>query len=157
MNQKIIITRGLSGAGKSTWSKRFVEDNKDYVRICRDDIRFMLWNGDWTHDDKEVILARDTMIKEFLLKGYSLVLDETYLAPPRVKEINKVIGKYVWATHKHLDISIQDFIDVPIERCIANDSYRGKNRYVGEAFIREYYDNYVKPLLKNKGVVDWTI
>ncbi len=157
MNQKVIITRGLSGAGKSTWSKKFSEENPTYIRISRDDLRFMLWNGDMVNNDKEVIQARDSLIWAFIVKGYNLVLDETYLAPHRIEEISSWLNDARYALGIHLDIEIKDFIDVPLKKCIEQNKPRGKNRFVPEDFIREYHEKYVKPLLKDPGITEWTI
>ena len=41
MKKKVLILIGIPGSGKSTWSTEFVKENKDWVRINRDDFRFM--------------------------------------------------------------------------------------------------------------------
>lgn len=35
----VIITVGISGSGKSTWSTNFIKENPKYLRLNRDDIR----------------------------------------------------------------------------------------------------------------------
>ena len=39
--QQIIFTVGLPSAGKSTWAKEYSLKNKNYIRVCRDDLRNM--------------------------------------------------------------------------------------------------------------------
>lgn len=39
MNKEVIITVGVSGSGKSSWSTQFIKDNPNYLRINRDSIR----------------------------------------------------------------------------------------------------------------------
>ena len=157
MNQKIYITRGLSGAGKSTWTREAVQRFKNSIRISRDEIRFMLWNGDMVNDDKEVFFIRNSMMEVALKNGYNLIIDETYLAPHRVQQLNNLILAFATQMNKSFDIEIQDFIWEDIEKCIERDKPRGKNRHVGEAFIRSYYENYILPLRENIGVTRWTI
>jgi predicted kinase len=158
MNQQVIITRGLSGAGKSTWSLNFARNNPNFIRVCRDDLRFMLFDGDFKEEwETAVLQARNGIIVGALLTGYNIIIDEAYLAPHRVKEIKEILDVLHFHMKKHLDIKIQDFIDVPLEICIERDKTRGKNRHVGEKFIRDYHETYVKPLLKDKGVTEWTI
>ena len=38
-NQEIILLKGLPASGKSTWSKDFIKENPDYIRINKDDLR----------------------------------------------------------------------------------------------------------------------
>ena len=156
MNQKVIILRGLSGSGKTTWSNQFVKEHHDFMRVSRDDIDFMLSMDNYPkRKEKIVFRTRDFLVGQILGYGFNLVLDETYLSPHRVKDINSLLESYVRLTGKHLDVRIQDFIHVPMKQCIERD----KNRFfhVGEAFIRSYYKKYIIPLLKNPGRTEWTI
>lgn len=36
---EVIVTVGISGSGKSTWSREFIKNNKNSIIICPDDIR----------------------------------------------------------------------------------------------------------------------
>lgn len=158
MTRNIIITRGLSGSGKTTWSKGFVKKNPTYKRINRDDLRFMLYDGDFIAEEEFVVTeARDSLLLMLLDLGYNVVFDEPYLAPQRIQELNEALKRSAEMLQIDLSIQIQDFIEKPIEECIANDMPRGKNRHVGEVFIRDYYENYVKPLLVNPGKTRWMI
>ncbi len=158
MNQKVIITRGLSGSGKSTWSKKYVTEHKDFVRISRDDLRFMLHDGWLVENDDAVFGSRAVLIDFFLDEGKNLILDETYLSPKRIKELNDELEHYVrFFKPLMLDIEIKDFIDVPLATCLERNSSRSVNYFVPEKFIEDYYEQYVKPLLKDPGVTKWTI
>lgn len=156
-NKHIIICRGVSGSGKSTWSKHFVHTHQTYARVSRDDLRFMLVDGYMQRDDKSVFLARQAIITTLLFNGFNLVIDDTYLAPIRIKQLNDVFKRYVELTEEHLDIEIKDFIEVPLKTCLAQNKGRGKNREVPEEFIHEYYNKYVLPLLKRRGKTKWTM
>jgi len=156
MNQKVIITRGLSGSGKTTWSNQFVSGRSDYVRISRDDIDFMLSEKYYDKRKEELIFrTRDKLILLALTQGFNLVLDETYLVSHRVAQLNLALQSYVDLWSRHLDIEIKDFLHVPIEQCIERD--KSRFFHVGEKFIRDYHKKYIVPLLKDPGITKWTI
>lgn len=158
MNSKVFITRGLSGAGKSTWALEYARTHHKAVRISRDDIRFMLYNGDWKEEWEEAVnLARKALTRNYLRWGYEVVLDETYLNPKGIKEINTMLKNIAEFEKLVIDVEIKDFIDVSLEECLANNKPRGVNRFVPEDFMRRYYNIYVTPLLKDPGVTKWTI
>lgn len=158
MNQKVIITRGISGSGKSTWSKDFTRNHRSYIRISRDEIRFMLWDGYYTEEkEKAVLIMQKAMLYGALVSGYNLVLDETYLDPNRIKDINKTLQGHADVSKDVLSVRIQDFIDVPWKQCLERNKERGLNRFVPEDFILDYYEKYVVPLLKDRGVTEWEV
>lgn len=157
MSQQVIITRGLSGSGKSSWSKQWARENPNFRRICRDDLRFMMWDGDYSDEWEEaVVKTRDDLIWSALFDKHNVVLDEPFLLPKRIEELLLTLKDVAEAVGP-LHIKIQDFIDVPVEDCIAHDAPRGKNRHVGEQFIRDYYERFVKPLLEDRGETEWII
>lgn len=156
MNQKVIITRGLSGSGKTTWSQQFVKDNPTFARVSRDDIDFMLSENFYDKKKEALVFElRDYIVAHALASNFNVVLDETYLVPKRIEDLNGLLTIYVGVSKRHLDIQIQDFIDVPVEQCIERD--KGRFFHVGEKFIRDYHKKYIKPLLKNPGKTKWTI
>lgn len=77
---KLIITKGLPRSGKSTWAKEHVEKSGNYVRINRDDLRVMLHNDKWSPKNEEITIATQrAMVKAALLKGKSVIVDDTNL------------------------------------------------------------------------------
>lgn len=80
----IIVTKGGNCSGKSTWSKAFVLNHPDWVRVNRDDIRTQLFTDPWKHINAEgaeareglVTSIRDSMIKAALKAGNNVVVDE---------------------------------------------------------------------------------
>lgn len=53
--KKVIICRGIPASGKSTWAKQFIKENKNWIRIGRDDFRHMLNSYAWDYKVEEVI------------------------------------------------------------------------------------------------------
>jgi predicted kinase len=145
MKRKVIITRGLPGSGKSTWSKQWTQDHPNFKRINRDDLRLMIYQGDWDENrEKAVLYAREALIRSFLAHGYNLVLDDTNLVPWRMAETRNTIQECADLLHIPVEVEIKDFTDVPVEVCIERDAKRPDSTRVGEKFIREYYNKYVK-------------
>jgi len=77
---KLIITRGLPRSGKTTWAKGHVDTSGNFVRINRDDLRVMLHNNKWSPKNEEITIATQrAMVKAALLKGKSVIVDDTNL------------------------------------------------------------------------------
>lgn len=120
----LLITRGLPGSGKTTYAKRL-----PYVRVNRDDIRILLhggYVGTW-EAEQEVSQHQQDAVWSLLQSGLSVVVDDTNL---RLKHAR------AWATmaaRAGADFSCVDFLDVPIDVCIARDATREKP--VGEDVI----------------------
>ena len=68
MEQKLIMTKGLPGAGKSTFANQEIINNPGkYKRINRDDLRRMIDVGTFSGDaERHIIEIRDYLIKYFL-------------------------------------------------------------------------------------------
>lgn len=145
---EIVYTVGLPRSGKSTWAKNYVRELQDkgvnVVDIELDEMRqeFGLEPGE-SHGDKfqRVLNVRKSRIKQYLEKGYVVVLSDTNLTHKATKEIYN-FEKEGLARH----IKRVDFTHVPLETCIERDlkcKEKGE-RYVGEGVIRRLY-SLIKP------------
>ncbi len=135
---EVILTKGLPASGKSTWSKKIIDDNPNmYKRINKDDLRAMLDNGKWSDDSEKFILqVRDILILAAIEKGKHVIIDDTNLAPKHLIRIEQLIkGK--------AKLIIKDFTDIPLETCIKRDLKRAAS--VGEKVIRQMYSQFLKP------------
>ncbi len=83
----VIITVGISGAGKSTWSANFVKENPDYLIANRDAVRKSLV-GDMTGYYKSPVLKQReevvteliwAYVQEICAGEFGLILDNTNL------------------------------------------------------------------------------
>lgn len=134
---QVILTKGLPGSGKSTWSKNLIdkEPNK-YKRVSKDDLRAMLDNSKHSDDSEKFILQiRDSIILQSLEKGKHVIVDDTNLSVKHENRIRELIkGK--------AEVNIMDFTNVSLEDCIKNDLKRSKS--VGEAVIKKMYNQFLK-------------
>lgn len=98
MNKEIIICVRISGSGKSSWVYNFLKDNRNYLRINRDDIRTALvssLDGYYQRNDLnsiEEIVTRleDNVFDNAWGKNKYLVIDNTNL---KQKYINRWLTK----------------------------------------------------------------
>ena len=140
---KIILTRGIQGSGKSTWAKKWVEEDPTH-RVCwnNDDFRRML-GPYWVPEIENFIY---TMMYDFLNKamlfGYDIVVDNMNLDPKHLEFIRKLVNTYnsLSSSKRVYIIAIKDFFDISLEECIERDSKR--ENPTGEKVITETYDRY---------------
>ena len=140
--KNVIILKGFIGSGKTTYALRLMEEHKNkYKRVNKDELRAMVDNGVWSKDNEKLILKiRDSIIRESLEKGYSVIVDDTNLEDIHEKQIRLVANDFF----ANVEIT---FIDTPIEECIRRDSLRAKP--VGEIVIRSMADRYFKKTNNN--------
>lgn len=136
---KLLILKGLPGSGKSTFGKNFVKENKQYVRVNRDDLRNM--RGDyWIPKQEDLITAwENNCIMSAFSMGYSVVLDATNLNEER----NKTRFKDLKILFPNLTLETKDFFDVSLEECIKRDLARPNS--VGSSVIQKMYNQYLAP------------
>lgn len=149
-DKKILILIGIPASGKTTWAKDFVKKNEKWVRVSRDDFRFMLKDlGKLDHKTEELISENmDNVIENALYLGYNVVIDNTHV---KKTHINEVIERFRYQA----DIDYQVF-DISLEKALERDKNRDKE--VGEEVIRRMYNNYkilmdsfdFQPVLKKK-------
>ena len=140
---KVIMTKGLPASGKSTWAKEQVSKG-NWKRINKDDLREMLDNSKWSKDnEKFVIHTRDHLLYLALQEGYSVIIDDTNLAPKHEQRIRDLVNTWNKNKNDNVEFSVKDFTDVSLEECIKRDTNRAKS--VGEKVIRGMYKQFLKP------------
>ena len=74
-NKEVKLLCGIPASGKSTWGKKFVANNvAKWVRICRDDYRYMMKNVGWCDFDVEKMISKlvnDTIVTSAIEKPKS--------------------------------------------------------------------------------------
>ncbi len=133
-NKEINILVGIPASGKSTWSKDFIRNNPDWVRINRDDYRFMLRNESFCEPKVEDMITKLVFnaTREALKKKLNVILDATHV---RVKYIEQIIEEFKYEA----DIKYQVF-DISVSKAIERDNARDKK--VGEEVIKNMFKNY---------------
>lgn len=146
MIRKVIVLQGLPASGKSTWAKKWVEEDPEHrVRFNRDDIRNMLGKY-WVPSREHVINA---MYSEFLndamLSGYDIVIDNMNLNKKTLSEIESDVKEFnEWIKLSAIDlkyeIEYKSFLDISLETLIERDSLRPQP--VGEKCLRDLHNKY---------------
>lgn len=144
---KMIILRGVSGSGKSTWAKMYAE-NTGAIIVSRDNIRVMMFDDDgpdYYKVDKEVLRARenqvtiyhDIAISTLLKSGVDVIVDNTNIEWKYVKALAKIANRY------GAEVEIKVF-DVSLNEAIARDIRRGTTggRFVGDIVIKKQHSRF---------------
>src|SRR3990167_8151004 len=137
---EIILTRGLSASGKSTWAKDYVAKNPDFVRVCRDDLRFMLGFG-WKFDkenERYVKELRDKIVSDWISIGKSVIIDELNLGTK-----NEIYFKQKFPS---VNLLVKDFTDIHPNICIERDVKREHS--VGKKVILQQWRQFIEPEYK---------
>lgn len=93
--------------------------------------------GDFRKGERRVLDVFLWNIAASLAEGYSVIADSTNLHPNREEEL-RLIAEWTDAKVK------VEFIDTPVEQCIAQDTLRPKDQRVGARVIRGMYKDYLK-------------
>ncbi len=155
---KLILVQGISGSGKTTWAKQWVEEDPIHrVRLNYDDIRCML--GKYWVPEREPLMKKifDTALDDAMFAGYNIVVDNmSNLNPVHVQEYQSLVYNHN-LEYKDNQYEIEFIlINTPVEVCIERDSKR--DIPIGEKVIRQQwrkYRNYiiqqsVKEMLDNQ-------
>ena len=141
--QQVLILTGISGSGKSTFAKQFVQENPNWLRVNRDELRKSIlatglnayWKDEANHDYRQRIETlvselQRTAIHEALRRGWNVLVDNTHIKQKYINELLKMLENFA------VEISFK-LLEVPLETAIARDAARPD--VVGEAVIREQY------------------
>lgn len=140
---KIILCRGIQDSGKTTWAKKWAEEDPEHrVRWNNDDFRKML--GKYWVPKREVIVSSTELhfIDTAMYRGYDIVIDNMNLNPKYYEFIKKIIEDFncmVTESEQYI-LEFKDFFDVSLEECIERDSKRPNP--IGEEVIKATYEKY---------------
>lgn len=141
MKQELILTRGLPGSGKSTWSRKQL--NSRTRRVNRDDIRRMLGKYDeFTKQREDLVTAiEEAAVIAALEDGCSVIVDDCNLDPKYVARWKSIANGPDW----DIPVRIQDFTDVPLRECLKRNATRQGDERVSNKIIHEMYRKWLAP------------
>lgn len=141
-----ILTVGIPGSGKSTWSKQKIKENpNNWVRVNNDDLRAMMNGSVWSSDYEKLITdTRNYLIRDALKRNKNVIVDNLNISPrhfTQVCEIAKSVNRNVQVFEKHFYVDL----DEAIER----DSKREGKAKVGEEVIKKWWKESGKGAFKH--------
>jgi len=120
----IKILQGIPGSGKSTWSKEYVVQNRNIMRINRDDLRNMLVNNVFTDGNENLInSAKLSLISIGIEKDRDLILDDTHCYNDYLIFLINYIRDTAKKLNKKIEIELIDF-DTSVDECIERNNNR---------------------------------
>lgn len=131
---EVIATIGIPASGKSTWSINKAKYDQSYVRVNRDDFRFMMKDAPMCDPKIEGIISKlvYASVDACLAKGLNVIVDQTHLK-----------AEYIEALAEHVkykaNFRVQLF-DISLQKAIERDAVREKK--VGEVVIRKMWKDY---------------
>lgn len=151
---KIILTRGIQGSGKSTWAKKWVEENPTHrVRWNNDDFRRMLGPYWILERENLVSVGLSDFLNKAMLFGYDIVIDNMNLSPKHWEFVQNQICNFnneiaCRNLEKSYILEFRDFLDISLEECIKRDSKR--ENPIGKEVITNTYNKYKDVIEKIK-------
>jgi predicted kinase len=137
----LILIQGISGSGKTTEAKKWVEEDPIHrIRLNYDDIRTML--GKYWVPEREPLMKSifNNGLQEAMTQGYNIIIDNmSNLNPKHIKEYQELVKEF---NSKHsINYSIEfKLLNTPVEECIRRDSLR--TIPIGEKIIKEQWRKY---------------
>lgn len=152
MQPILLMLKGLPASGKTTYARKLLSGEEKFEgangekmkwkNITKDDLRAMIHAGKHSSDlEKDIILARDILIRTYLSAGYSVISSDTNLAPKhevRLKQIAEQQGAKFFSK----------FFDVGVDECIKRDIRR--EHPVGAEVIENMHAQFIRPTLTVK-------
>lgn len=131
---EVIATVGIPASGKSTWAIQKAKYDQNYVRVNRDDYRFMMKDAPMCDPKVEGIISKLVLqaVDAALAKNLSVIVDQTHLKP----EYLEALAEHV----KYKAVFKVQVFDISLDKAIERDKLREK--CVGEHVIRKMWKDY---------------
>jgi predicted kinase len=153
---KMIICRGVSASGKSTFAKELCEEDSSFVEINRDWIRFNVISpgGDWgsykfsNKKEREVTEIQKEMTMDAYAKEKNIVLSDTNLSNKTLQMWLNIAGDLGY------DVEIKYF-HITFEEAVRRDNLRANG--VGQAVIYKQWLKWLEIIERKKYVPDTSL
>ena len=139
---KIIICQGIQGSGKSTWARKWAQEDPPHrVRWNNDDMRLLM--GQYWVPSREPLLSkiRALFMNTTMDYGFDIVIDDMNLNP-HTTEYYEVLVQAYNATHEDKYVIEYRLFNTPLDVCIERDAKR-KNP-IGAKVLTDTYTKYEK-------------
>lgn len=139
---KIIICQGIQGSGKSTWARKWAQEDPSHrVRWNNDDMRLLM--GQYWVPSRESLLSkiRALFMNTTMDYGFDIVIDDMNLNP-HTTEYYEVLVQAYNATHEDKYVIEYRLFNTPLDVCIERDAKR-KNP-IGAKVLTDTYTKYEK-------------
>ena len=139
---KIIICQGIQGSGKSTWARKWAQEDPSHrVRWNNDDMRLLM--GQYWVPSREPLLSkiRALFMNTVMDYGFDIVIDDMNLNP-HTTEYYEVLVQAYNATHEDKYVIEYRLFNTPLDVCIERDAKR-KNP-IGAKVLTDTYTKYEK-------------
>lgn len=138
---KIILTQGIQGSGKSTFARKWVEEDPiNRVRWNNDDCRRMCGPYSVLERESFITSIRHTFIHKAMIDKKDIVIDDMNLNTRTTDYYEKIVKAYNDQNIDKYVLEYKQFFDVSVEECIRRDSFRVNP--IGEQIIRSTYKKY---------------
>ena len=155
---KLILVQGIPGSGKSTWAKKWVEEDPIHrVRWNNDDCRKMC--GPYWVPERETFIRiiKESFLETATMAQKDIVIDDMNLNPSTIEFYENFVKNYniVAPTRNQEPYTIEyKLFNTPVEECIRRDALR--ENPIGEKTIKEIhkkYSYYIRDVV-NKEILD---
>ena len=134
--QQVIFLKGLPASGKTTWAKDMVNNDDDFMRVSKDDIRKMI-GGQWSRE-KEILVQEleYELVLTGLQLGQSIIIDATNFNPDHELTFRALVNEF------DAEFEVKEF-DTPLVVCLARNARRkGRSKVPESVIIKMYKRNY---------------
>ncbi len=131
---ELVIMKGLPASGKTTEVKRLMDlYPMTFQRVSKDDLRAMIDFKGYDPGKENVVRGlRDTIIKFLLVKGWSVIVDDTNFNPHHEESLREIAAPF--------NVIVLDLTGTSVADCIERDSHRSNSvgADVIESMARKY-------------------
>lgn len=110
--QKLFITCGVIGSGKSTWAKNKYAYTNNIIILSKDDIRYSFNGGKYIFDNSHEIIISEMMkvaVKTALHNNFNIIIDEANITYEKRKIIYDIVYEYCSETSNDVEVIIVCF------------------------------------------------